>query len=336
MALEQPEFFSDQAIEKAEGWVGEHEVDRVVVLGSGWRLLPYLPLYDTRHVDRVYCWDGVERPHFVQIKTAIGMYETGAYEWRIHMDTFKAYRNFSVVLAGADPESLRMNACWHLDSRLIKRLGRPWTDPKTGKSLHRITASPWSHDRMSRYRHKPEDLWKRFAPAAPGPYQPVLVDRFPEMRVERGAYFEYAVVDAMLSGGSGRLVCYKPAVDIAGRDLLIQLENSWRAVSMQIKGAARLYDGDVVHCWVPRNTFSPRPDFWLGFYYFDRSRPGMFPECWQVPSEEFVRMTAYQRDRASMHFRAHLDPERDKWRAFRLPISEQGEAMRRALMALKW
>lgn len=155
------------------------------------------------------------------------------------------------------------------------------------------------------------------------------------MRVERGAYFEYAAVAEMLSGGSGRLVCYRPAVDIAGRDLLIQLENSWRAVSLQIKGTARLYDGDAVHCWVPRNTFAPRSDFRLGFYYFDKSRPGMFPECWQMSSEDFVRMTADQRSPTALHFRAHLDPERDRWRAFRLPIGDQGKAMRRALAALK-
>jgi hypothetical protein len=143
-------------------------------------------------------------------------------------------------------------------------------------------------------------------------------------------------VDEMLAGGSGRLVCYRPAVDIAGRDLLIQLENSWRAVSMQIKGAARLYDGDAVHCWVPRNTFAPRPDFWLGFYYFERSRPRMFPECWQIPSEDFIRMTADQRSPTALHFRAHLDLERDRWRAFRHPIGEQGDVIRRALLGLKW
>ena len=337
MALEQREFFSDQAIEKFEGWVGENEVDRAVCLGSGWRLQPYLPLHDTRHVDRVYCWEGIERPQFVQIKTALGPQRDGEFTWRVRAETFTAYRNFKVVLVGADPESLRMTWCWPLDSRVIKKYGRLYRNPKTGTLEYDLRAASRARDRMAVYRMAPEDLWERFAPPPALRLKPPVGSRFPAMRVEEGAYFEYAFVAEMIAGGSGRLMCYRPAVDIAGRDLLVQLDNSWRALSMQVKGTARLAeDSDVVHCAVARETFVPRDDFWLAFQFYDRTRVGRFRDCWLVPSEEFVRMTAGQRDRACMNFRAHLDPVRDAWSAYRHPVEAQGEVVRQALRDLKW
>jgi hypothetical protein len=52
------------------GWLGELAVDQAVVIGSGGRLIPWIPLIDAHGVDRAYCWDGVEAPSFAQIKTS--------------------------------------------------------------------------------------------------------------------------------------------------------------------------------------------------------------------------------------------------------------------------
>ena len=337
MALEQPDFIIDQAVDKLEGWVGENEVDRLLAHGSGWRLLPYVPLYDTHQVDRVYCWDGIRRPHFVQVKYALGPQRDGEFTWRVRAAAFTAYRNFKVVLLGGEPESLRTTACWNLDSRIIKRYGRLYRDPKTGSLEYDLRAASRARDRMSRYRVAPENLWLRFAPPRRRRLAPPPSRRFPYMRVEDGAYFEYAFAAEVLAGGSGRLACYRPVVDIAGRDLLVQLVNTWRALSIQVKGTARLREGaDVVHCKVARETFVPSDDFWLEFQFYDPFWVSRFRDCWLVPSRDFARLTAGSRNKATMDFRAHLDPARDAWRAYRHPIEAQGEVLRQALLRLKW
>jgi hypothetical protein len=52
------------------GWLGELAVDEANVVGSGGRLIPYIPLVDAHGVDRAYSWNGVEPPSFAQIKTS--------------------------------------------------------------------------------------------------------------------------------------------------------------------------------------------------------------------------------------------------------------------------
>src|SRR2546430_16216981 len=159
---------------------------------------------------------------------------------------------------------------------MIKEYGRLYRTPKTGTLEYDLRAASRARDRMAVYRMAPEDLWEGFAPPPALRLKPPVGSRFPAMRVEEGAYFEYAFVAEMIAGGSGRLMCYRPAVDIAGRDLLVQLDNTWRALSMQIKGTARLAeDSDVVHCAVARETFVARDDFWLAFHFYDRIGEGL-------------------------------------------------------------
>jgi hypothetical protein len=55
-------------------------------------------------------------------------------------------------------------------------------------------------------------------------------------------------------------------MDIAGRDLLVQLVDTWRALSMQIKGTTMIVRGTRIQCLVKRWTFVPSPNFWLAFY----------------------------------------------------------------------
>ena len=58
-------------------------------------------------------------------------------------------------------------------------------------------------------------------------------------------------------------------MDLAGRDLLVQLTGSWRAIYLQVKVRTRLTDGTRLQCQVRRDTFQPAEDFWFSFYYFD-------------------------------------------------------------------
>jgi hypothetical protein len=330
MALWEPDL--DSAAGKQEGWLGEYEVDRALTVGSRWRLLPYLPLFDTRHVDRAYAWDGIGRPQFVQVKTALGPRSDGFFQWRIHADTFEAYRNFSVVLAGADPVTLRIGYCWRLDSRLISRFAKRTRIPESGKEVYNLWASTRTHDGLSRYRRRPQDLWKDFAP----PPVQRLMPGFPNMPSDEGDYFEYAFVASCLAEGDDQLLCYRPAADVVGRDMLIQLANTWRAIYLQIKGTARVEGRRSVHCSVQRAGFIAGDDFWLAFYYYDRERSGMFEHCWLVPSQNFAEVTRSQSVTKKMTFTANLDPEQDRWVEFRHRIDSQGKVLRAALHRLVW
>ncbi len=63
------------------GWLGEQDLDRALLLGSKGRLQPYLPVVDSRRVDRAYAWDGIGQPWFVQVKGTGAPRSDGRYSW---------------------------------------------------------------------------------------------------------------------------------------------------------------------------------------------------------------------------------------------------------------
>jgi hypothetical protein len=135
------------------------------------------------------------------------------------------------------------------------------------------------------------------------------------------------------SASGGRLAVYRPAMDVAGRDLLVQLVDSWRTLSVQVKGTARM-EGTAIQFLVRRNTFVPSEDFWLAFYFFDASLGSFWKYCWLVPSLEFARLTADQHIAGRIYFRVTVDGENNRWRRFRYEISEQGAVLGKALLRL--
>jgi hypothetical protein len=311
--------------QKSIGWLGEYAVDRACMSGSGWRLMPYLPVFDTRHVDRVYAWDGVERPRFVQVKTAEGPPEDGVYRWRIPADRFVPYERFQVVLMGSDRESAEpVPVAWVLDSRELERVARSTRIPKTGKLEYHLWASVAGRDGLAPYRVRLGSLWRRLAPRDAESRPRLLVvpaaDRFPTMHVEEGAYFEQLMITEVLRGAADRLIAYRPALDLEGRDMLVQLINAPSAAYFQIKGTASLENG-VVRMDVPRETFLPRADFWLLVLAYVRAEGGPYPEFWLVSSREFARLTA-ESGAIRLPFYGHLDPAQDRWRQFRHPLPE--------------
>jgi hypothetical protein len=316
---------------KAVGWLGEVATDRAVLLGSGWRCMPHVPVYDTRHVDRAYAWDGIELPHFVQVKTAEGPSEDGFYRWRVPADTFIAYPRFSLVLLALDRITAQPYPCgWQLDSGLVEQVASRVHIPATGKTEYHLWGSVTGDDRLKPYRLPIEDLWRRLVPGelAPAPLvlppapMPLPEDRFPHQQSEEGAYFELLVIEEGLRTGNDRLMMYRPIVDVFGRDLLVQLVNRPQAIYLQIKGTGRIEDGRV-NMWVPRETFAPRDDFWLAFLAYERDQRRRFPEFWLVPSVDFVRL-ASDHSPTALAFIAHLDPARDRWRQYRHPVDELG------------
>lgn len=154
------------------------------------------------------------------------------------------------------------------------------------------------------------------------------------MHQEQGAFYELSQIVELLRGSKDDLLPFRPASDIAGRDLLIQQVDSSRVIFMQIKGTDRLAERDSIHGLVRRRTFVPTKDFWLGFYYFELPVARFFPDCWLVPSLQFAGRTTDQRDATTLSFETMLTKERDRWREFRHPISEEAAVIRAALAKL--
>src|SRR2546430_2879647 len=115
---------------------------------------------------------------------------------------------------------------------MIKEYGRLYRTPKTGTLEYDLRAASRARDRMAVYRMAPEDLWERLAPPPALRLKPPVGSRFPAMRVEEGAYFEYAFVAEMIAGGSRSLMCYRPAGDIAGPGPLVPLDHTRPALFM--------------------------------------------------------------------------------------------------------
>jgi hypothetical protein len=316
------------------GWLGELAVDEANVVGSGGRLIPYIPLVDAHGVDRAYSWDGVGAPTFAQIKTSGFADDEGRYRWDLRAGSFAAYPRFSVVLNIIDPMSGQIpNVVWRLDSTLVRRLARLEYDSARRTEVYRLDASPTHDDRLAPYRHPRDELWKEFAPRVG--LRAAATEKLPVLRIDQGGVYEFAMFTELLRGNHKDLLLFRPAFDITGRDLLVQLVNSPSALFVQIKGTAMRRGNDLIRFHLRRNTFAPADDFWLALYFWEERRRAMFPECWLVSSVELARRTAHQRDANYLTVDARLDPSVDRWADCRHPIQDQAEVLRGALRELR-
>jgi hypothetical protein len=316
------------------GWLGELAVDEANLVGSGGRLIPYIPLVDAHGVDRAYSWDGVGAPTFAQIKTSGFADDEGRYRWDLRAGSFAAYPRFSVVLNIIDPMSGQIpNVVWRLDSTLVRRLARLEYDSARRTEVYRLDASPTHDDRLAPYRHPRDELWKEFAPRVG--LRAAATEKLPVLRIDQGGVYEFAMFTELLRGNHKDLLLFRPAFDITGRDLLVQLVNSPSALFVQIKGTAMRRGNDLIRFHLRRNTFAPADDFWLALYFWEERRRAMFPECWLVSSVELARRTAHQRDSNYLTVDARLDPSVDRWADCRHPIQDQAEVLRGALRELR-
>src|SRR5439155_25809649 len=301
------------------GWLGELAVDEAMVVGSGGRLIPWIPLVDAHGVDRAYSWNGVGAHSFAQIKTSGFADEEGRHRWALRAGSFLAYRQFSVVLNIIDPGSGQIgNVIWRLDSRVAHRLARLEYDSALRTQVYRLDGSATHDDRLAPYRHTRDVLWKEFAPrgglgeAAPG--------KLPVLRIDQGGVYEFAMFTELLRGNHKDLLLFRPAFDIKGRDLLVQRVGSSMALFAQVKGTAVVRGHDLVRFHVRRNTFVPAEDFWLALYCWVHRPAGLFPECWLIPSIALAQGTAHQRDSSYLTIDARLDVTVDRWAVWRCPI----------------
>ena len=316
------------------GWLGELAVDQAAVIGSGGRLIPWIPLVDAHGVDRAYSWDGVGAPSFAQVKTSGFVDEEGRHRWELRAGSFAPYARFSVVLAVIDPTSNRVgDVFWCLDSTKVRRLARREYDRALRTDVYRLDASPTHDDRLAPYRCTRNTLWRGFAPG-PG-LRPAAIRQLPVLRIDQGGVYEFAMFTELMRGNHKDLLLFRPAFDIKGRDLLVQLVNSPHAVFVQVKGTAMRRGDDLIRFHVRRNTFVAADDFWFALYFWEQRRSAFFPECWLVPSRELAVRTAHQRDAAYLTIDARLDSSVDRWADYRHPIQDQAEVLRGALHRLR-
>jgi len=143
--------------------------------------------------------------------------------------------------------------------------------------------------------------------------------------------YEFALIAELLRGNHKDLLLFRPAFDIKGRDLLVQLVGSPDALFVQIKGTATRLGRDRIRFHIRRNTFVPADDFVCAFEFWDRRRAAPFAESWLVPFLELARRTAHQRDAGYITVDAHLDRSIDHWAEFRHPVEDQADVLRAAL-----
>jgi hypothetical protein len=316
------------------GWLGELAVDQVSVIHSGGRLIPWIPLVDSHGIDRAYTWDGVGAPRFVQVKTSGFTDEEGRHRWDLRVGSFAPSPDFSVVLAVFDPTPKQVaNVFWNIDSLLVPRLARREHDRALRADVYRLDASPTHQDRLAPYRHSGDVLWREFVPESSRLATPRRT--LPDLRIDQGGVYEFAMITELMRGNHKDLLLFRPALDIKGRDLLIQKVGSPEAVFVQIKGTAVLRGQDLVRFHVRRSTFVTADDFWFAFHFWDHRTSDFFPECWLVPSSELARRTAHQRDRAYLTVDVRLDRALDRWADCRYPIHGQAEVLRGALRGFR-
>lgn len=309
-------------------------MDQWNVVGSGGRLIPWRPLVDSHGVDRAYTWEGIGAPSFVQVKTSGFTDEEGRHRWELRVGSFAAYDRFSVVLSLFDPVTARTgDIFWRLDSSLVPRLARREYDSALRTEVYRLDASPTHADRLAPYRRTADVLWREFAPA--GALRAVPPSGLPDLRIDQGGVYEFAMITQLLRGNHKDLLLFQPVFDIKGRDLLVQLVGAPLALFVQIKGTAVHLGHDRVRFHIRRNTFVPAEDFWVACHFWDRRLATFFPECWLIPSIELARRTAHQRDSGYLTIDTRLDPSVDRWADCRHPIHEQADVFRGALHGLR-
>ncbi len=301
-----------------------------VVRGSGFRVVPWIPLVDAHGIDRAYSLDGIGQPAMVQIKTSGSLDKVGRYHWTVRVGSAQKLDGVSMVLGIANSKGWPMgDIYWCLDATAVRKLASKEYDRALRAEVYQLAAYPTRKDKFASYRFTRDDLWRQLIPGErllqAAPLQ------FPTLEIDQGGVYEFATITDLMVGNRKDLLLFRPAYDIHGRDLLVQLLGSPRAAYLQIKGTAVLRGDDQVRVRVRRSTFRAADDFWIVMRLWNRRLGAVHPEAWLVSSKELERRTAHQKDINYHTLDAHLDPSKDRWADCRYPASELANVLRTAL-----
>jgi hypothetical protein len=332
LAAEPPHQLDSPAGRAERSFLAVNEVDRIVLTGSGGRLHPFIPLDPFHGIHRAYAWEGVGAPRFALITAASRRHSNGDYEWTWPAGQIHQYDRLTIVAVTEDPASGQIqDPAWAFSPRAFHRAAY-FTDA-SGHPQYWIAASPHGHDRFWRHRVPLADLWRRLAPSTASRVE--LTARSHRGTRDEGTVYEQLVAADLIRQSAGRLALYRPAMDIAGRDMLVQLVNSWKTLSLQIKGTTMIIRGSVIQIMVKRHTFRPAKDFWFAFYFFDTATGSFWKDCWLVPSLEFAELTKNQHFAGSIGFHVTLNGQDNRWMKFRHPITDQAAVLHNALLAIR-
>ena len=322
----------DTALRARRSFLAVNEVDRIVLTGSGGNLHPFIPLDPFHGVHHAYAWQGVGPARFVQVNGTATQHADGRYQWTWPATQVRSYDGLIILATIADPLTDRLiNPAWEFGATTFARLAYR-SQARNGRAEYWIEASPTGHDRFASHRIDLGDIWERLAPAPQ--HRALLGGPLPESTRDQGRVYEELVAADLIRESRGHFAVYRPGMDIAGRDLLVQLVDTWRTISLQIKGTTQIVRGTRIQCMVKRWTFSPSEDFWLAFYFFDVETGNFWKYCWLVPSLEFAALTADQHFSRSLSFQVTLEGEDNRWRKIRHEIHNQAAVLRKALLSL--
>jgi hypothetical protein len=296
------------------GRIFENLVENAYTARAGGRMLSYVPVLDSHAVDRAVSVDG-GAPLFLQIKGHLHAHQ-GRYIFAIPVSAVGDYERWYAVCVAGDATGLQ--AAFVVGGRDAIAMG--------GHG-HLVDGRPCVRlvfGRRSRYFVHPDRLADRLLELAGAAVAPEAVGPPLERQQEEGAYFE-AAVSAALFGTSDRLALYRPAVDLAGRDFLVQLAGTPRYLYIQVKGSVRTEAGDHVRFQVRRRTLAADPSVAYLFAY--RDADGLGP-VWLVDAPELLQRSAAG-DPEHVSFEARLGGD-DRWSDRRLTPSElAGEVLAR-------
>lgn len=325
------EYDADTVLRAQRAFIALNELDRVLLTNSGGRLHPLIPLDPFHGIQRAYAWDGIGPPHFVQVSASARRHSNGDYEWTWPTHQIHQYARLTMLAVVVDPVTGQIeDPAWVFSPRGFRQIA--YVTEARGHPQYWIAASPHGHDRFWRHRVPLNELWKHIAPSDLHRSERPWVGHGATR--DEGTVYEQLVAADWIWQSRGRLAVYRPAMDIAGRDYLVQLANSPKAIFVQVKGTIKIIRGSVIQIMVKRPTFHPAEDFWFAFYFFDVAEGRLWKDCWLVPSLDFADLTKDQHFPGSIGFHVTLNGKENRWLKYRHDIDNQAAVLHKALISL--
>lgn len=283
------------------GRIFENLVENAYTAQSGGRLASWLPVLDSRGVDRAVEVAGGP-PLYLQVKEHEHSRRDGRLSFAIPLSGVGAYERWHVAFVAGAPE--RLEDCYLVSGPELRAKGEPGrlTD---GRPCLRVTLSPGS-ELWAPHRVPPDRLGEALLALA----QPGLSLAPPqaERQQEEGARYE-AQVTSLLLAATDQLSLYRPAVDFEGRDLLLQAAGRPDHLYLQIKGTDRLDVPGHPRFQVRRRTFARDPRL---VYVFLHGREA----AWAVPAPELADRAAGG-DEEHISFEPRVEGDDPRWGRFR-------------------
>ena len=130
---------------------------------------------------------------------------------------------------------------------------------------------------------------------------------------------------ACAQGSGGEINFAIPFVDDEGVDLILFRKGGYgKAILAQVKSRilqSKLLSHGTFRFQVRRASVKPREGYYFIFITFDESRKGLFNTLWFIPSLDFERKLAGQRNVTLLVFQSRFDAK-DMWEEYRMGLDE--------------